>query len=316
MDIKILTFLLGCVFTSGLSFIFLIRKNKKALSIDTSAQQEAINNLTKQIADAERSVSQTEQLLQLKSAEVEEHLRQLNMFKQEKSEISNQLNSLQQKYDSEVTTLQQDIQKQFNSYQHELELSTERFNEQSSQIEFLKQENQRILNQFDEIEQKHEQKSHLSEQKRQNQKQEFIESLKNLSNEINKVSSFAEVFERWHTDMSLLMNQNLEMHQENDKLSMIAQTVSILSLNARIEAARAGDQGKGFAVVATEVRKLANDSEELSKGYAKNLYRNDLITTTTFQDIQAGGKMITSALISVDVGCKNLINRLAEETYD
>jgi chromosome segregation ATPase len=127
-----------------------------------------------------------------------------------------------------------------------------------------------------------------------------------LYDEISKTADFGAVFERWHDDMNSLMKQNHEMHQQNDRFHTIVRTVVMLSVNATIEAARAGEMGRGFAIVAHEVRQLANNSDELSKEYRRNLHKNDLVTTATFQDIQAGGKMITSALVSLGVKSRNL----------
>ena len=140
-------------------------------------------------------------------------------------------------------------------------------------------------------------------------KSQLAQQAKKLGDEALRIKRIALTFERWHEAMDSLMVQNREMHTKNHEFASIVQMVDILALNASIEAARAGEAGRGFAVVADEVRTLAFRSGNLSKDYSSSLHKNDLTTTATFQDIQAGGKMIMGAISSIE----SLVNRLQSE---
>ena len=85
-----------------------------------------------------------------------------------------------------------------------------------------------------------------------------FEDLKNESKQGAAVSKTITL------DVEKLVKESMTISEYVNKLKSVANQTKLLSLNATIEASRAGEHGKGFAVVADEIQTLSNNSLQVS----------------------------------------------------
>lgn len=123
------------------------------------------------------------------------------------------------------------------------------------------------------------------------------EKLKNVKESNVQVAEVTDEITKSISSTSLSADK---IKKAADMITEIASQTSLLSLNASIEAARAGDAGRGFAVVAGEIQKLSDESNKAAIEICKII--NELVSNSnqSVHDIQAAKEITNQQTIKLD----------------
>jgi methyl-accepting chemotaxis protein len=110
-----------------------------------------------------------------------------------------------------------------------------------------------------------------------------------------KMKQVLATIERTVAIMNELNAHNKRIHEIVATINQISEQTNLLALNAAIEAARAGEHGKGFAVVSSEIRKLAETSQQSTEQIADILGKIRLLTNQAAEQVAKGHQTVAES---------------------
>ena len=116
-----------------------------------------------------------------------------------------------------------------------------------------------------------------------------------------------------YEDINVLQNIMKEMQSIVELVTGIANKTNLLSLNAAIESARAGEHGRGFAIVAQEVRKLSEDTKQSVLNVSSLIsdsYQQVGEITDSFKDIQEKIDVSTSTIAETKLQFRDILQTM------
>lgn len=122
----------------------------------------------------------------------------------------------------------------------------------------------------------------------------------NMEASVNQMNKIDTTVSQAMTSIVSFRSEIRKINGLMKKITEVSDQTNLLAINASIEAARAGEHGRGFSVVANEVKKLANQVNNLSLDITDTIMMINMEAEQVHDSLSVGYENVNEGIVQIE----------------